>query len=293
VAAARSCLLAHGPAGTACTAPCYAWTASERAFASVWRVKAWHLISEPVRCRSSLSLIATPLRSRGHVRRRRRRNRPWWMSVTQVARYRRSMNSAQRPARHGLGHVTPTSVASCWLSQRNRRQRRPCRPARPVSDVWRPALLSSPDRGCSSCTIGYLALAAGLPPRASAQVTQAIDHCGTVGRSSAACPRRWQRSKLGHGGCMPRILGQVAGPDAEGEVMAESQPLAVHIPTVRTSDQANVRPSCHGLVLGGRDGHAQAPGRPAEPPALPLVHSIPTRRRPDALGRAAVFPTPL
>jgi len=164
VAAARSCLLAHGPAGTACTAPCCAWTASERASASVWRVKAWYLISEPVRCRSSLSLIATPLRSRGHVRRRRRPHRPWWMSVTQVAGYRRSMNPVQRPARHGLGHVTPASVASCWLSQKNRRQQRPSRPARPVNDGWRPASQSSPDPECSPCTIGYLAMAAGWRP---------------------------------------------------------------------------------------------------------------------------------
>jgi len=37
------------------------------------------------------------------------------------------MNGVQRPARDGLGHVTPASVASCWLSQKNRRQQRPSR----------------------------------------------------------------------------------------------------------------------------------------------------------------------
>ena len=56
----------------------------------------------------------------------------------------------------------PPSVASCWLSQKNRRQQRPSRRARPVNDGWRPASQSSPDPECSSCTTGYLARAAEM-----------------------------------------------------------------------------------------------------------------------------------
>jgi hypothetical protein len=68
--------------------------------------------------------------------------------------------------------------------------------------------------------------------------------------------------------------------------------LYSRVPSVRVSDQPNVRPSYHGLAHGGHDGPAQAPDRLAEPRALPPAQSIPTQRRPDSLGREGVFPTP-
>jgi hypothetical protein len=53
-----------------------------------------------------------------------------------------------------------------------------------------------------------------------------------------------------------QISGQVAGTNASGEVMTGVLVLAGHTPTVTTSDQRKVRPSCRALVQGGRDGLA-------------------------------------
>src|ERR1019366_7276397 len=101
--------------GTAHSALLCAWTVLTREFASACPVQKPHLCEYSER-RHRASQLTVELEYCQRLKCQSSRHPVWWMSVTQVARCRRSMSDAQRRVRHGLGHVSPALVASCWRS---------------------------------------------------------------------------------------------------------------------------------------------------------------------------------